>query len=439
MQIAILGFAGEGHAAYEYWNRDGNSITICDVDPDTKVPKEAKARLGKDYLAGLDAYDVLVRTPSLHPKDIVAANPKNKDILNKVTTGTNEFFRVCPTKNIIGVTGTKGKGTTSTLITKMLEAAGKRVHLGGNIGIPPLDLLKNNIKLTDWVVLELSNFQLIDLHSSPPMGVCLMIEPEHLNWHETIDEYLDTKRQLFRHQSENDVAIYYGPNRYSLSIAEASPGVLMPFMAPPGAVVVEDEKVVIEGVDICSVDDIRLLGKHNWQNVCAAVTVAWQITHDQQALKKAISAFPGLPHRLEFVREVDNVRYFNDSYASAPGATIAALSAIEGKKIMIVGGLDRGLELQEMARAFVKHSDDVRRVVIIGAAGLRLEKELAAHAFTNYDLLKAKDLAEIVQHAKANAQNGDSVVLSPGFASFDMFKNFEERGLKFKKIVNSLT
>src|SRR3989344_3909032 len=189
MKIAILCFAAEGRAAFEYWNLNGNEITICDQNTATEVPEGLQTQLGKDYLKNLNRFDLLVRTPNLHPGDITTANPDAQDILNKVTSVTNEFFRVCPTKNIIGVTGTKGKGTTSTLIAKMLEAADKRVHLGGNIGIPLLELLKNNIQIEDWVVIELSSFQLIDLKHAPHTAVCLMVAPEHLDWHEAAPQH----------------------------------------------------------------------------------------------------------------------------------------------------------------------------------------------------------------------------------------------------------
>jgi UDP-N-acetylmuramoylalanine--D-glutamate ligase len=321
----------------------------------------------------------------------------------------------------------------------MLEAAGHRVHLGGNIGIPPLDLLNNGIKPEDWVVLELANFQLIDLKHSPPIAVCLMVEPEHLNWHADIDEYLEAKRQLFLHQTEDSLAVYYAPNKYSLSIAELSPGILMPYMAAPGAEVINEDKIVIDGHKICDVDDIRLLGEHNWQNVCAATTVAWQITKDAEVLRSAIASFVGLPHRLELVREVDGVTYYNDSYASAPPATAAALSAILGQKVVIAGGFDRGLDLNELARAFLTHQEEIRRAVLIGASAERLAKALQVHGFTNFDILKAKGLGEIINHARSCAEQGDSVVFSPGFASFDMFKNFEDRGLRFKEYVNGLS
>ena len=156
MKIAIAGYGLQGESSYHYWNRDGNQITICDIDPTIIVPDGVESQLGEAYLNDLDRFDLIVRTPFLHPKDIVAAN--GPAILTKVTTNTNEFFRVCPSKHIIGVTGTKGKGTTITLIAKMLEASGQIVHFGGNIGTPPLDMLRENIQSTDWVVLELAIF-----------------------------------------------------------------------------------------------------------------------------------------------------------------------------------------------------------------------------------------------------------------------------------------
>lgn len=438
MEIAILGFGREGKAAYNYWHTSGNRITVCDKNETINVPAGVRAKLGTGYLDNLDSFDLIVRSPGLHPQDILQANPKAVDILDKVTSGTNEFLRVCPTKNVVGITGTKGKGTTSTLLASMLEAGGKKVYLGGNIGIPAIELLSNNIKPDDWVVLELSNFQLIDLHYSPQVAVCLLIEPEHLNWHSTIDAYVDAKKQLFRHQAEGDIAVYYAPNHYSQAVAGASPGVVTPYMAPPGAEVIE-RKIVVDGTTICGINDIKLLGTHNWQNVCAAATVAWHILQDVVPIKKAITSFVGLPHRLEFVREIDGVRYYNDSFASAPTATIAALSAIPGTKLVVAGGFDRGLDLSELARTFLTHQDEIRRAVLIGASAERLSKVLQAHGFTNYDVLKATSLKEIIDHVRSLVWEGDSVVFSPGFPSFDMFNDFEDRGIQYKTLVNQLT
>lgn len=437
MKIAILGYAGQGVAAYEYWSRDGNELTICDRNETVDTPEQVKTQLGPDYLKNLDGFDLLIRTPALHPKEITAANPQVPDILSKVTTVTNEFLRVCPTKNIIGVTGTKGKGTTSTLIAKMLEASGKRVHLGGNIGIPPLDMLKNNIRPDDWVVLELANFQLIDLQRSPYIAVCLMVVPEHMDWHKDMDEYLTAKHQLFAHQTSDDIAVFFADNDMSTKIAESGNGVKIPYYYPPGAYI-DNGSVTIAGQEICKTDELKLIGKHNWQNICAAVTVAWQITKDTDAMRQVAISFSGLEHRLELVREHDGVLFYNDSFAATPEAAAAAIEAIPGKKVMIIGGFDRQLDLSSLVQALQSNSDDLRKIVIIGAASQRIADTLSKSGIKNYEPVSAKDMASIVQAAKTAAKPGDAVVLSPGFPSFDMFKNFEDRGQQYKEIVASL-
>jgi UDP-N-acetylmuramoylalanine--D-glutamate ligase len=334
MKVAILGYGDQGRAAYDYWGRDAdNELTICDQNKELVAPEGALTHLGPDYLKHLDQFDVLVRSPGLHPRDIGAAN--SDAILTKVTTVTNEFLRVCPTFNIIGVTGTKGKGTTSTLITRMLESAGKKVHLGGNIGVPPLDMLNNKIQPDDWV------------QKSPHLAVCLLVVPEHLDWHKDLQEYITAKQQLFATQTTDDIAIFYADNENSKTVASAGQAVKIPYYGLPGAVVVDDY-ITIDAQKICRLDEIKLLGKHNWQNVCAAITAVWQVTQDVAALHSAIAAF--------------------DNFVLSPAAS----------------------------------------------------------------------MAEIVAEAQSHAQPGDAVVLSPGFPSFDMFKNFEDRGLQFKAVVNDL-
>ncbi len=215
MKIAIVGFGIQGKSSYEYW-RNGNQITVCDQVKLDNIPDDVELRFGDKYLEGLDEFDLIVRSPKLHPKDIISAN--SEAILEKVTSNTIEFLRVCPTKNIIGVTGTKGKGTTSTLIANLLQGIGKEVFLGGNIGTPPLDLLKNGIKDSDFVVLELANFQLIDLNSSPHIAICLMVAPEHLDWHKDMEEYINSKKKLFINQKDDDIAIYYGEIKYQQTL-----------------------------------------------------------------------------------------------------------------------------------------------------------------------------------------------------------------------------
>lgn len=446
MRIAILGYGKQGRSAYEYWHKPGNEITICDQNMPDDLPSDVANNIGPAYMGDLDQYDLIVRSPIIHPDQIAQENQITPDILSKVTTVTNEFFKVCPCP-IIGVTGTKGKGTTSTLIAKILEQAGRRVHLGGNIGIPPLDLLKNNIQPDDIVVLELANFQLIDLKYSPHIAVCLMIAPEHLDWHKDIYEYIECKKQLFVHQSSRDLSVFNGFNLYSEQIADVSPAIKIAYQVPPAeqepdnenGVYVLGSHIYYQKQKICGVHDVALLGRHNLENVCAAIGATWDLVQGNiQILSKAISSFKGLPHRLELLRSVNKVTFYNDSFASNPEATIAAINSIKGSKVLILGGLDRGLPLQDLAFTIKEHEKDIRGVVLIGETAPKIAKQLQLFGFTKFEIVGQKPLTQIVLAAQQHAQAGDAIVFSPGFASFDMFKNFEERGDQFKQVVASL-
>lgn len=443
MKIAILGYGDQGRSAYDYWNAD-NEITICDENSSIEVPDDTTGRLGPSYLHGLDQYDLLVRSPGIHTRDIVAAN--SPAILEKVTTVTNEFFRVCPTTKIIGVTGTKGKGTTCTLIAKMLAADSWRVHLGGNIGTPPLDMLKRNIQPDDWVVLELANFQLIDLKYSPHIAVCLMMTPEHLDWHADSEEYYNAKAQLFRHQTTDDIAVYDDLNEVSKHVVSVSPGWKIPYMAFPGSFV-EDGKIVIDNQVVCQTSELKLLGQHNWQNACAAVTTVWKATQNLDAMRNVLTDFSGLPHRLELVREVNGVKYYDDSFGTTPETAIVALQALEQPKVAILGGSVKRSEFDALAGVIA--SDNVRQVILIGntsnpdhpTATPDIEAALRAHGFNNITSLVRSggcSIDEIVQAAQAATQPGDAVLLSTACASFDMFKNYKDRGEQFAKAVQAL-
>jgi len=432
MKIAILGYGLQGESAYNYWNTPENEITVCDQNKSLILPDDVRRVLGPDHLKNLDQYDLIVRSPVVHERDIVSNNAP--EILRKVTTVTNEFMKVCLKKNIIGVTGTKGKGTTSTLIAKMLEASGKRVHLGGNIGIPPLDLLKNNIQPDDWIVLELANFQLIDLKISPHIAVCLMVVPEHMDWHEDIEEYITAKQQLFAHQVSDDIAIYYAHNEASKRVASAGGAKKIPFMISPGAEVM-GELVMIDGEIICATDELELLGKHNWQNVCAAVTATWQITQNIAAIRSVLTSFSGLEHRLELVRDFEDVKYYDDSFGTTPETAMVAIEAFSQPKVVILGGSDKGAEFDDLAKTVT--ANNVRSVVLIGKMAEKIEKALSREGFTN--IVRGGDtMREIVSAARTSAQDGDVVLLSTACASFDLFKNYKDRGEQFTQAVQAL-
>ncbi len=431
MKVAIVGYGLEGQSALTYWQNQGADITICDFDTSKVIPAGAASQLGEEYLANLDRFDTIVRTAGLAPHIILEKNP---GVEAKITTVINEFLRVCPTKNVIGITGTKGKGTTCTLTAKMLEAAGKEVFLGGNIGLSPFDFLP---QLTEesWVVLELSSFQLIDIKHAPHIAMCLMVVPEHLNWHADMPEYVAAKSQLFAHQQPNDIAIYFADNPLSHQIASASPGVKLTYYATPGAYV-ENDTIVIDNQVICKVDELKLLGKHNWQNACAAATAVWQVVQSPDTIRKVLTTATGLPHRIEHVRTVNGVNYYDDSFGTTPETAIVAIEAFSQPKVVILGGSDKGATFDQLAATVA--NGNVRQVITIGDTGPKIAEELRAGGFTAITP-GGVTMTEIVATATHAAHPGDIVLLSTGCASFGLFANYKDRGNQFKEAVNSLT
>lgn len=437
MKIAILGFNVEGKASYGYYKGQGHEITICDRSSDIELPEGVGSKLGEDYLENLDEFDLLVRSPGIYPQTILDKNPNVKD---KITTQTNEFFKVCPTKNIIGITGTKGKGTTSSLITKMLEATGKQAYLGGNIGVPMISML-SNIGEDDWVVLELSNFQLIDIQYAPHIAVCLTVVSEHIDWHPNAEDYFASKANLFAHQSSDDIAIYFDDNETTKQIVSKGSGHLIPYYKQPGAVV-ENGNFMIDGKVICRTEELSLLGKHNWQNVCAAITAVWQVSQDVDAFHEAITNFVTLEHRLEFVRELDGVKYFNDSFGTTPETAIVAIESFEEPIVLIVGGSEKGSDYNDLVGTIL--GSTVAHVVCIGVTGLKIADMLEARKderCVTYSVWESYDnvtIDEVVTKAREVAEPGSVVLLSCASASFDMFKNYKDRGEKFKRAVQAL-
>lgn len=444
MNVAVIGYGEQGRSAFEYWFNQGNVVVICDQNPDTEVPPGAIDKLGAEYLSNLHEFDLIVRSPSVHPQTILDANPDHPEIKEKITTNTNEFMKVC-TAPIIGVTGTKGKGTTSSLIARILEESGKKVHLGGNIGIPPLDMLKDNIQSNDIVVLELANFQTIDLAVSPHIAVCLMIVEEHLDWHKDMYEYVHAKRQIFEHQQPEDIAIYNAQNVYSTEISEASPAhtkicydVPEEGTAPTftNGVYVEGDHIKFAGKTVCSTKDIKLLGRHNVQNVSAAIAATWDlIGHKSSVIKKVIQEFTGLPHRLEDVGSVNGIKFIDDSFGTNPSTAIVAIQAFKQPKILILGGSDKNTPFTELAEVITKHN--IRHITAIGEMGPRIIdtiKQLPDGQDISYTLIGTdKTMRDIIRDAYRHAQANDVVLLSTACASFDMFKNYKDRGEQFKQ------
>ncbi len=451
MKIGLVGWGVETQSVYRYFGPEHEYLIVNEEPKDSLPAASKKVRLqfladkrpsgttgnaqDLSYLEGLDDCDKIFYSPTSY-KNLEKYYPAENKIWRKVTSDKDVFFEKVKSKNIIGVTGTKGKGTTTTLIWQILNAAGHKTFLGGNIGTPVLDFV-DQVGTNDWVVLELSSFQLYSLKHSPRVAVCLMISKEHLDWHESMEEYINSKANIFRFQKDNDVAIYFADDQNSKQIASHSKGIKIPYFEKPGAYV-RDDGWIVAGQDeakVLKTDQLKLMGKHNWQNICAAVTVACEATQDLEAMRKVLSTFSGLEHRLEFVRELDGVKYYDDSFGTNPETAIVALEAIVQPAVIIVGGYDRGIPMDPLIDELMK--DRVKHVVAIGQTGKKIAAELAKKGF-NKVTLGPKDMPGIVAAAKKLAEPGDAVLLSTAATSFDMFPNFEVRGDEFKKAVMAL-
>ncbi len=428
MKIAIAGYGVEGEANYRYWDTPDNELTIVDEAAalSCDLPVGAKLKLGEGSFSDLDGYDMVVRTASLAPSKI--------NTNGKIWSATNEFFAKCPAP-IIGVTGTKGKGTTSTLIASLMRAAGRTVHLVGNIGVPAIEVLPQ-ISRDDIVVFELSSFQLWDLEYSPHVAVVLLIEPDHLDVHGDMDDYLMAKRNIRKYQTADDMCIYHPTNQASYDLANSSDvSVPIRYGVEQGNGVYVDGGYFKQGEQIiCSIGELKLIGPHNLENACAAITVALSQGVEASDVKEGLDSCEGLPHRLEFVREVEGVKYYNDSFSSAPPATVAAVRSFDQPMVLIMGGVDRGTDFGYL-RELLLESENIKQVVLIGETRHKLAVLFDGVA-TN--VLDSTDMKDIVKVASSYASEGDVVVLSPGCASFDMFANFYERGDRFREVVNEL-
>ena len=428
MNIAIVGFGIEGQASYSYWSNKKNVVTIVDQNEDVSgIPNGARSRVGDGVLDDLSQFDMVIRTPQINPGDIHQAK--------KIWSATNEFFKVCPAP-IIGVTGTKGKGTTSSLIARILESAGETVHLLGNIGRPALSVLPE-ISVDDIVIFELSSFQLWDLQYSPQTAVVLMIEADHLNVHADMQEYVNAKKRIGLQQSASDSMVYHPTNPYSLEIASASKAHKVRYLTNEGAHII-DEEVVIEKTNVCKIKDIQLIGAHNVENVCAAITASWRYTQNIPAIRTAVQQFTGLPHRLEFIKTISGVDYYNDSYSSTPAATVAAVRSFTGPITLLVGGYDKNSDFRLLKKQ-LNEQDNISNIIIYGAVRHKMARALSGSLRAIVHVLETNDFRRIITAAQDYARPGGVVILSPGTSSFDMFKNFEDRGEQFKRIIEEIS
>ena len=444
MKIALIGFGLEAKSAYDYFKSidQNNTFEIYDENPKSKIelPNGVKFFGNFHDFSKIQA-DLIVRTPAVNPSRL----PKNA----KITSVTNLFFEKCPA-SIIGVTGSKGKGTVSSFIAEILRAAGLRVHLVGNIGLPALNEL-SKIQKDDAVIYELSSFQLWDAQKSPHIAILNNLEVDHLDVHDGFEDYVAAKMNIAKNQTENDFFIFNAENPIVLKNVENLKGQLkaelQPFQDYNLAHIQEDHFLWGDEV-LFKTDILKIPGEHNQKNACAAIIATFDFLREKgfeieeifDFWREGLSKFTGLPHRLKFVREFEDVRFYDDSIATTPGSAIAALNSFEKPKILILGGSNKGADLSELIEKIAKMPEqELRKVILMGAESEKLAQKLISSGFERFINLGTKtNMQEVVKTAFKNAKSGDVVILSPAHASFDMFKSYVDRGEQFVENVNLL-
>ena len=416
-KIAIIGYGLEGESLFFYLRRDSeNDITILDRNPEVELPKGSKSVVGASYLKNLWKFDQIFRSPGVPFK-----LPEIQKQKNKVTSLTKLFFEEIRKKDkvkIIGITGSAGKTTTSTLIFKMLKNAGKDAYLVGNIGVSFLDVL-NKLSRNSIVVAELSSFQLQDLTMSPDVALVLDVFEEHLDRHKDFREYFRSKENIVRFQNKKDAVIYFADNKNSKKIVFLSRGKKIP--------------VTAEKARNLSFET-RLIGGHNLKNILAASLAATLFGVSEKIIKKTVKDFKGAEHRIEFVGSVNGVKFYNDSKATNVGEALASINIFEESKIVLMGGFNKKLNLKPLAKR--AGSKDIRFVGLFGPAGGEIARFLKSFGIKKY-IFKTRMWDAFIAVVK-KAKRGDIFLLAPGAASFDEFHDYKERGREFKKLVTFL-
>ena len=438
-KIAVLGLGVSNRPLVRLLLEFGCDVVGCDRTPREKLDGEVleleamgcKLHVGENYLDGVEA-DLLFRTPGMHP-----GNPAIQTLVAKgamVTSEMEVFFEVCPC-TLLAVTGSDGKTTTTTLVSEMLKAAGKTVWLGGNIGTPLLPLVRE-MKPEDFAVVELSSFQLMDMKRSPARAIVTNLAPNHLDVHKDMEEYVESKKNIFRYQDENGILILNADN--AITAAFRGNGNTKFFSRQGEAYVCLKDGVICRGNEkVLPVEDILIPGVHNIENYMAAIAMVEGLVEDE-VIRQVAKNFGGVEHRIELVRIRDGVKFYNDSIASSPSRTIAGLRSFREKVILIAGGYDKHIPYDVLGPEICTH---VKKLFLGGATGPLIRE--AVEKCPDFDpaaleIVDCGTFEPAVRAAAAAAKPGDIVLMSPASAAFDQFKNFMVRGEFYKKLVKEL-
>lgn len=448
-KVAIIGLGVSNIPLLDYFYNLECEVSVFDQRETEKLDTTVVQKLqnyhfklytGSDALQHLIGFNVIFRSPS--------CMPDTPEIVKEVEQGailTSEIemlLKLCP-GTVIGITGTEGKTTTSSIIYAIVKKAGKQCFLGGNIGTPLFTEIKNMTPET-IVVLELSSFQLVDMDISPQISIVTNIYPDHLNVHKSYEEYREAKKNIFKHQNYNNLVVLNYDNEFTRKFSKEAKGRVIFFSSKEkldnGYIYDDMDKTIKccqDGVrrHLIKKQDVKLRGVHNYENICAALAATSSIV-DIETQIQAVKEFCGVEHRLEFVRELDGVKWYNDSIGTSPASTIAGLKSFEENIILLAGGSDKGLDYTEIGKVI---AEKVGTLILTGPTSEKI-KEATQKALKgkNIQMYNCSNMQEAVNIAHDVAEVGDIVLLSPASASFDLYKNFAERGDLFKNLVNQI-
>lgn len=435
-KIAVLGLGVSNRPLVRLLLEFGCSVVGCDRTPREKLDAEVleleamgcELSVGDNYLDNVEA-EILFRTPGMHPGHPAIEALRSRGA--KVTSEMEVFFEVCPC-NLIAVTGSDGKTTTTTLVSEMLKASGKTVWLGGNIGTPLLPLVRQ-MKDSDYAVVELSSFQLMDMTRSPQRALVTNLAPNHLDVHKDMEEYVESKKNIFRFQKESDLLVLNADNAITAEFVGNGQTKFFSRQGKPAHVVLQDGIIYRGGEAVLDSADILIPGVHNVENYMAAIAMVEGLV-DDEIIRQVAKTFGGVEHRIELVRIKDGIRFYNDSIASSPSRTIAGLRSFSEKVILIAGGYDKHIPYDVLGPEICAH---VKKLFLCGATAPQIRKAVEA-CDGQPEIVDCGHFEAAVHAAAAAAEAGDIVLMSPASASFDEFKNFMVRGEFFKKLVKEL-
>ena len=448
-KVAIIGLGVSNLPLLDYFYNLDSKISVFDNREKEELDKEIIQKLdeygieyygGKDNLEHLVGFNIIFRSPSVMPY-----RPELKAELDRgaiITTEIEMVLKLTPSK-VIGITGTEGKTTTTSIVYEIIKQAGYKCFLGGNIGKPIFTEVEN-MRPEDVIVLELSSFQLTSMDVSPQISVVTNIFPDHLNVHSSYEEYREEKKNIFKHQNENGIVVLNYDNDFTRGFAKEVNGKTIFFSSKEklqdGFMYDLADGIIKYAEDgirrhIIKKEDIKLRGIHNYENICAALAATSSLV-DIEAAAKTIKEFIGVEHRLEFVRELNGVKWYNDSIGTSPASTMAGLNAFDEDIILLAGGSDKGLDYDEIGELIAKK---VKTLILTGPTATKIE-EATRKAINgeNVEICFTENLEESVRLANKKAIKGEVVLFSPASASFDAFKNFAQRGDKFKEFVKAL-